>query len=162
MELQELFIMQKELDHHIEDKHHLENENLFDRRILALLVETGELANETRCFKFWSLKPSSPKEVVLEEFVDGIHFILSLGIECGYDTIGEISVAEGDLSLNDQFLKVYESICKFRSLRTRESYIRMFSEYLLLGKILGFTAENIKKAYISKNEVNFKRQEQGY
>ena len=52
--------------------------------MLALLVEIGELANETRSFKFWSVKPASEKKIILEEFVDGIHFILSLGIECGF------------------------------------------------------------------------------
>ncbi len=76
--------MQQALDSHIEEKHQLQNEDLFTRKTLALLVEIGELANETRCFKFWSVKPASEKQVVLEEFVDGIHFILSLGIECGF------------------------------------------------------------------------------
>ncbi|HAQ08050.1 MAG TPA: dUTPase, partial [Bacillus bacterium] len=87
MNIEKLFRMQKELDRHIELQHGLVEEDLFDRKILALLVELGELANETRCFKFWSLKPSSEKQVILEEFVDGIHFILSLGIECGFDDV---------------------------------------------------------------------------
>ena len=87
MQLEKLFKMQKALDQHIEEKHELQQEDLFNRKVLALLVEVGELANETRCFKFWSVKPSSEKSVVLEEFVDGIHFILSLGIECGFQNI---------------------------------------------------------------------------
>lgn len=115
MELSKLFQMQKALDQHIEEKHMLQNEDLFDRKVLALLVEIGELANETRCFKFWSVKPSSSKEVVLEEFVDGIHFILSLGIECGFDqeTYG-LNVAESIGNVTEQFLVVYESISQFQ------------------------------------------------
>src|SRR3954454_6608730 len=85
MDFEKLFQMQKGLDNHIEEKHRLEDEDLFSRKILALFVELGELANETRCFKFWSVKPASARSVILEEFVDGIHFILSLGIECGFD-----------------------------------------------------------------------------
>lgn len=86
-----LFKMQKALDSHIESQHGLQNEDLFERKVLALLVEIGELANETRCFKFWSVKPSSERNVILEEFVDGVHFILSLGIECGYDGIQSVA-----------------------------------------------------------------------
>ncbi len=55
------------------------------KKMLALLVEIGELANETRCFKYWSNKPASEREVILEEYVDGLHFILSIGIDLGID-----------------------------------------------------------------------------
>lgn len=158
-----MFGMQKGLDFHIEKQHELENEDLFDRKVLALLVEIGELANETRCFKFWSLKPSSPPEVVLEEFVDGVHFMLSLGLECGFDFHEEINSGEvNQINMNEQFLTVYESIHAFRSERTLESYIHMFQNYLILANMLGFEDEDIKKAYISKNEVNYRRQQEGY
>ncbi len=83
MDWNQLLNMQNELDRHIESEHGLQNADLVDKKILALLVELGELANETRCFKFWSKKAPSEQEVILEEYVDGIHFILSLGIEIG-------------------------------------------------------------------------------
>ncbi|MGG4002815.1 dUTP diphosphatase, partial [Geobacillus stearothermophilus] len=75
--------MQRALDERIETEHGLMEEDLFARKQLAFLVELGELANETRCFKFWSIKPPAPAERVLEEYVDGLHFLLSLGLECG-------------------------------------------------------------------------------
>lgn len=163
MKLLEMFEMQKGLDGHIEKQHELENEDLFDRKVLALLVEIGELANETRCFKFWSLKPSSSLEVILEEFVDGIHFILSLGLECGFESLEEISRGENNRpNMNKQFLAVYESIHAFRSERTIETYKQMFQSYLLLASLLSFEDEDIKKAYIAKNEVNYRRQQDGY
>ncbi len=64
MEWDTLFKMQKELDSYIESNHNLANHDLFDDKYLALLVEIGELANETRCFKFWSNK----KEVKMKLF----------------------------------------------------------------------------------------------
>src|SRR5699024_12798011 len=76
--------MQQKLDDYISKNHQLDGENLLEERFLALLVETGELANETRCFKFWSKKEASTKEVILEEYVDNIHFLLSLGLHKGY------------------------------------------------------------------------------
>ncbi|WHY33331.1 dUTP diphosphatase [Cytobacillus firmus] len=163
MNYQQLFQMQKGLDSHIESNHGLEEADLFDRKILALLVELGELANETRCFKFWSLKPSSPQDTVLEEFVDGIHFILSLGIECGFDGDKDLTVpVEKTVSVNGQFLSVYEAIGKFRTSRSLTDYKELIAVYLHLGEMLGFNFSQIEKAYIDKNEVNYKRQAEGY
>lgn len=163
VELREIFTMQKGLDQHIEQNRVLENENLFERKILALLVEMGELANETRCFKFWSLKPSSPQAVILEEFVDGIHFLLSLGLDCGFEHIHEITAKQTQVfSMSEQFLQVYEKVTIFRADPSLEAYKNMFSQYLVLANMLGFSDEEIKQAYILKNEVNYKRQQEGY
>src|SRR5699024_11074132 len=71
-------------DKYIEENNDLANTDIFEAKYLALLVELGELANETRCFKFWSKKPGSDRAVILEEFVDNLHFILLLGIEKEY------------------------------------------------------------------------------
>lgn len=54
MELKELFEMQKKLDEHIIEEKGLEGQDLLPKKILALQVELGELANEWRGFKFWS------------------------------------------------------------------------------------------------------------
>lgn len=163
MQLAKLFHMQKALDTHIEEKHNLQDEDLFDRKVLALFVEIGELANETRSFKFWSVKPSSAKEVILEEFVDGVHFILSLGIECGFDE-EPIDLNGPELSLNvtEQFLTVYDKISFFQKSKSLTDYIKVFKSYLRLAGLLGFTYEEIERAYFHKNEVNYQRQQNNY
>jgi len=87
MQLKELFQMQKELDQYIVDKSIPggcgeipgDAECFLTDRILALSVEVGEFANATRCFKYWSIKPSEPKERLLDEYVDILHFWLSIG-----------------------------------------------------------------------------------
>lgn len=162
MNLTKLYTMQRELDAHIQDNHQLQQDNLIEKKILALLVEIGELANETRCFKFWSLKSPATKEKILEEFVDGIHFILSLGIECGFE--------ENDLNfgnpyfenLTEQFLSVFEWVNKFKAAQTFENFEKLFSAYILLAELLGFSSDEIEQAYIQKNEVNYERQQNGY
>ena len=158
-----LFKMQKALDSHIESQHGLENEDLFDRKVLALLVEIGELANETRCFKFWSVKPASETETILEEFVDGVHFILSLGIECGFEDLESITQSQLDeLDATKQFLAIYEYAQKFRTSRSKEDYVQLFQSYLKLAQLLGLNEDQIEQAYIKKNEVNYERQRKGY
>ncbi|WP_017473364.1 dUTP diphosphatase [Amphibacillus jilinensis] len=161
MNWNELFEMQQQLDQYIESNHNVTDQQLFDRKILALFVELGELANETRCFKFWSLKEPSPRDVILEEYVDGIHFILSLGLDKGFQ-IKHVDALPFSGELTDLFNQLYRAIDYFRDDQTQASYLTVFGLFLTLGEQLTFTPEDIKAAYLSKNEVNFKRQDEQY
>lgn len=164
MDIAKLFKMQADLDRHIEAEHRLENEDLVERKILALLVELGELANETRCFKFWSVKGPSLEETILEEYVDGIHFILSLGLGGLFQgTVTEWKPnGSRNHDLTAQFLTLYEVINAYRIRQTPETYRKLFTEYMNLGEMLGFTASKVETAYFDKNKVNYERQQQGY
>ncbi|WP_018662568.1 dUTP diphosphatase [Heyndrickxia acidiproducens] len=163
MELNEWFLIQKQLDHYIESEHGLEKEDLFERKLLALLVETGELANETRCFKFWSQKGPSPREVILEEFVDGVHFILSLGLELGYDREAlQLQSKQQEKNLTASFIAVYEAITALKASRSLPDYEKLLQQFFNTGAQLGFSIEDIQKAYMAKNEINYQRQQQGY
>jgi dimeric dUTPase (all-alpha-NTP-PPase superfamily) len=161
MDFAALYSLQRQLDERIETQHGLMDEELFAKKLLALLVEIGELANETRCFKFWSVKPPSPQEKVLEEYVDGLHFILSLGLECDF-LYSEIPPQSAALPLVEQFLAVFQAADEFGKTKSRQSYERLFTEYLLLGGQLGFSTEQIEQAYKQKNQVNHERQNQNY
>lgn len=161
MGFDKLFELQKRLNERIVREHHLEERFLFEERILALLVELGELANETRCFKYWSLKPPSKREIILEEYVDGLHFILSVGLDLGIDSYNG-SVHYSNERLVQQFLSIYEIIQKLRLSKETAHFEQLFSEYLGLGKLLGFSSEEIVDAYYRKNEINHIRQDKGY
>ncbi|WP_066194630.1 dUTP diphosphatase [Gracilibacillus timonensis] len=156
-----LFDMQKELDHYILTQHDLQTENIFDKKVLALLVEIGELANETRCFKYWSIKPPSEKSVIAEEYVDGIHFILSLGLDLGLDTY-ESDDKASDHDVTTLFHQVFQAITTLKADKSLTTYRTLFDTYVSLGQVLGFSPEDIKKAYMDKNKINFERQNQGY
>ena len=104
MQLTKLYSMQRELDSYIQQQRD-EQSDVFLEKGLALLVELAELANETRCFKFWSLKGPSENTIILEEYVDSIHFLLSLGIEKGFDTLSTWPEGEVEGELTQLFLK---------------------------------------------------------
>ncbi|MGG3162031.1 dUTP diphosphatase [Geobacillus stearothermophilus] len=156
-----LYDMQRMLDERIETEHGLMHEDLFNRKMLAFLVELGELANETRCFKFWSIKPPAPAERVLEEYVDGLHFLLSLGLECGLFYEKNEAPSAGR-PLVEQFLAIFRAAERFGATRGRKEYERLFDDYLRLGVALGFSPDEITAAYRRKNEVNHKRQNERY
>jgi len=165
MNLQLMYSLQRTLDRRIEESHGLLKEDLFQKKLLALLVELGELANETRCFKFWSTKDASPREVLLEEFVDGIHFVLSLGIVKGFDQeMKEIpqQPEEVENSLTEQFLLLYDEIGKFGQSQSKSDYENVIRSFFKLGRMMNFSEEDIFNAYLAKNEVNHKRQDEGY
>ncbi|UTT44037.1 MULTISPECIES: dUTP diphosphatase [Exiguobacterium] len=155
-----LFDRQRELDERIKEEHQLSG-NQFDERLLALLVELGELANETRSFKFWSTKGPSPQDVILEEYVDGIHFLLSLGLALGYER-DSFPTGSSYLDATDAFLDVFRKVTNFGLSKTEPMYETLMAAYLELGYTLGINEELMVMAYMAKNEKNHERQNQGY
>src|SRR5690606_41690289 len=79
--LNRLMELQKELDKQIIEGRGLQGRGLLPMRVLALQVEIAELAQEVSdAWKFWkSPKPRDQKKV-LEELVDCLHFLLSIGL----------------------------------------------------------------------------------
>ena len=161
MELLTLFKMQRELDTYIQ-KNQSVNQNVFKEKGLALLVELAELANETRCFKFWSTKGPSERDVILEEYVDSIHFLLSLGIEKELDTLEVWPAGEVEGNLTDVFMKTFIAIQEFISKTDMKSYENVWIHYGTIANKMGISYTEIMKAYVDKNEENYKRQQKGY
>jgi len=163
MDWKSLFDMQQKLDQYIIDQHGLQERDLFQEKILALFVELGELANETRCFKFWSNKQANEKSIILEEYVDNVHFIMSLGLMKGFGyEAGEAEADESKMDLTGQFNTVFQSVLEFREHTGQTEYDKLFGAFLVLGKMLGFTEADIQTAYYEKNKINFDRQNEGY
>lgn len=156
-----LYEMQDQLQQRILIQHGLTQEETKERRILALLVEVGELANETRCFKYWSTKGPSETSVILEEYVDGIHFLLCIGLDLGHTPLSYEGKGEGK-ELSEMFMDVYAKISCYRSKPTIQNYDDLFSFYVLLGEQLGFCNEDICASYYEKNKENFHRQDSNY
>ncbi|MGE7984828.1 dUTP diphosphatase [Lysinibacillus fusiformis] len=161
MNIQQLFMMQKELDDFIEQNQNIQ-QDVFQEKGLALMVELAELANETRCFKFWSTKGPSAREVILEEYVDSIHFILSIGLLKNYTTIEKWPVIEEQRHLTATFLETQGAILAFIQQPTEDRYLAIWQCYGLLAYNLGFTFEDVVRAYIEKNQENYNRQRTGY
>ncbi|MBU8905128.1 dUTP diphosphatase [Desertibacillus haloalkaliphilus] len=162
MNLEKLFTMQQQLDDRIVHDHNLNGRNLLAEKIVALQVELAELANETRCFKYWSKKPSAERTIILEEYVDGIHFLLSLGLACDYRTITITDAKPETDDLVYQFGVVFDGITTFKKSLSKENYEQLFREYTVLGSLLGFATSEVEQAYVKKNIVNHERQDQGY
>lgn len=161
MDWKKLYSMQEQLDKYIQSNHDIKDRDLFQDKYLALLVELGELANETRCFKFWTTKSRSQKSTVLGEYVDGVHFILSLGIDKGFHYYSK-SLHSNEKTETEQFNDVFEACVLFKNEPSALNYDNLFTSFLLLGDKLGFSEHDIQSAYYKKNEINYERQNEGY
>lgn len=173
MNLTKLFEMQRELDERIIKEKGLEGQDLLPQKILALQVELGECANEWRGFKFWSkdqqpryekktiafADPGGPFEHVsyplLEEYIDCLHFILSIG------NIHKITQFD-DLELIEESITFYFTKLLRVEWESKVSYMVAVPAFLKLGEMLGFTWDQIEEAYMSKNRINHDRQSTGY
>ena len=160
-DLQKMYQKQYELDLEIANNHHITYEETKDKRLLALLVELGEFANATRTFKFWSFKASESKERVLDEFADGLHFLLSLGLAYNFK-LDTVEVESNEKDLTAAILKAYDDINDFYLERTFTMYAKMFVGYLKILAMLGYTWQDAYDAYFLKLEENHHRQETNY
>lgn len=111
MKLEELFKMQEKLDNKIMDNHFLTEikpRDLLSERLLALHTEVSELANATRSFKYWSTKGPEQRDILLDEYVDVLHFWLSVGLSLELDP--------------DEVVKAYRAKHEKNYIRQRTGY----------------------------------------
>lgn len=159
--LHELYLAQAKLDETIAKNHNVSYATTRSPRTLALLVEIGEFANTTRSFKYWSNKGMEDKDTVLDEYADGLHFFLSLGIDI--KTTKEVyEISKPSNNLTDQFHLVYRLICNFKDDASDINYIKAFQEFLNILPLIGYTWKDLEEAYYKKLGTNYRRQETNY
>lgn len=102
------------------------------------------------------------KNPLLEEYVDVLHFLLSIGNEVpgAYDFEMIVHSIDGDLT--DLFLEFFKSITIFRGEQNNMNFEDMLSDWMGIGFLLGFEDETVEKAYFEKNKINHERQDNGY
>lgn len=167
--IQQLHQKQAELDEYINNRleHPVPVEKQINKKILALLVETGECANEYRGFKFWS-KDQEPRVPLLAEYVDIIHFVFSLAnslnLTCEYEYYKKNQVKDTD----ERFIDVFGAVnlmyyCLKSSNGLQKMSLRLlYTTIINLGEQLGFTDDEVIEGYNQKHRINVDRQNNGY
>lgn len=143
-------------------------------RLLALITERGEMADADR-------------ENSIKEYVDIWHFLLSVGdlvgvkrpyetteFKCMYEKL-RLNIKTNYTEISESFLISFSKFAnitrsfKYWSIKKNcsddelnSAYIDMFLNFIYLGHVLGFTAEEIEIEYVRKNEENYQRQNEGY
>lgn len=176
VDLTELFVLQEAFDNYAMKKH----PNATDvkkKKCAALLVEIGELMNEWRGFKFWS-NDQEPriytvidgewlpgKNPLLEEFVDCLHFAVSIALDYGYGNRSEFNLhiypADYKGIIASQMFISAETVLLYNG-GTGNHAINVLGALIEMGFQLGFTFEQMVEAFRIKDAENYKRQQSGY
>lgn len=99
---------------------------------------------------------------LLEEYVDGLHFVLELGLEHEFDPDG-LAIEDINYStVTEQFTALMRTDWDVYEEGHGGYYHEGLELFLGLGKMLGFTWEQIEQAYMEKNKINHQRQKTGY
>lgn len=171
MNLNELFEPQAKLDERIIKEHNLQGQDLIKKKTTALLTELFECVNEARFFKFWSkdqkarinqfclsrLEWTNP---LLEEYVDTLHFALSIANDISYNK--HEYKDPGDYDLNDLTIGLTNLITLLPESKSHTQMSLVFNYLIKLGYQFGFNEKIVKEAYYKKNKINLVRQEDGY
>ncbi len=160
MDFKKILEMQKALDKNIQKIHNIKAEEVTMHKVVALIVEIAEFANEIQTFKYWKKQKNINDKLVLEEFVDGIHFFLSLSITLKASTnIEPIIVSEDKV---EQLAQVFVETSKLKEDLNKEQVEKAFGVYMGMAQMIGLTDKDIEDFYIEKNKVNFERLATGY
>lgn len=164
MKFKELYELQAELDKEIHLNHKTDYSKTMNERTLAFMVEMGEFANETRCFKYWSNKGPSERSVILEEYIDALHFILSLGLATNFKAVQDLDYTPNvsKKSLTEDIIDMYQEAKLYKDNPSLDLYKSFFEKFLGIASKLGFSREDLVEAYYAKNNINHQRQHSNY
>lgn len=164
--IKEMLQMQAKLDEAIMKEYGLE-EIEEEKLNMAILDEIGELTHELKGNWCWWKKtqPKVDRKKVLGELVDVWHFVLSY---TNNFNDGE-SMFDTETDEFDRGYKYYLSKTHFNKNALTNLYSELIDSWLekliilvVITEYLGFTIEQVYKAYCEKNKVNYQRLESGY
>lgn len=163
--IKKMLKMQAKLDKAIMDEYGLDKIDE-DKLSFAILDEVGELTHELKGKWCWWKKtqPQVDEEKVLGELVDIWHFVLSWQ--------NNFNDGEEGLLADEQLMEKVDNsrwaieehgkgiVIKLADL----SYFSLWKVEPLIAitEHLGFTVEQVYKAYCDKNKINYQRLESGY
>lgn len=128
-----------------------ENESkMYEKNCVEFMVEFGEFLNETKCFKYWSIK--GPKlDEMLEEFADVFTMLLYFYNESN----SELSVINVDKNDDLYYLinEVYYLGTRLQRTVTKELLDNIFSKLLSIASILKIEEIEIIEAINKKHII---------
>lgn len=165
VDLTELCAKQEVLDRNIFIEQEIPWRSKIREKVRALKVEIGEAVNVWAGFKYWKkTRPNwqdvdpEKRDELLEEYVDGIHFFLSLMNDLDMPTVHDF------IEIRKDVFEQLDSL-EFHLIRADEplSLVIAFAYYRGLAVLWGFDwEEDVVPMYYKKWDINVERQNKGY
>lgn len=160
MNLNTLFQKQMKLDEHIYKKQGVEAKDIFEKKIVALICELYELVNELQFFKYWKGAILVDHEKATKEYIDVIHFTISIANDLGVDEHEYVQTEPKDL--NKLIIGITNLATVISTSKNAEHVKSLINNVIALGYQLNLTEQDVIEAYDKKNAVNYERQKVGY
>lgn len=137
-----------------------DDKELVKKNGIEFLVEMGEFVNETKCFKYWTVKKPD-KEKVLDEFADCITILLTFFhyLEVDLDNIGNHDSSDSVLKvINNTYLLGTELFDN----SSEELVKKIFANLLYISELLGLKEEEVVDATFKKLKIVEERLNSNY
>lgn len=151
----------KELDEKFNSLYNMNDFDIIRKNKLELLVELGELANETKCFKYWSNKDID-KEKIKEEYADCLIMVLCFFNMFDINLDETFIMPKIKYDVVDLFGHLYKLCSDFYHKEDRDLIKLIFVNFIELGHLLDLTDEEIIDVCLMKINKNFERFETGF
>ena len=161
LNIKDIYKETKHLDELFALQYDIRSQEIIKKYKLELLVEFGELANETRCFKFWATRQTGDKEKVLEEYIDCLFMILYFCNITNVSLEEEFPVIE-EKDIITTFLTLYEYGSDLSKNLERETIKKLLVEILYLASLLDFTLDDLVRETKKKSLIIQERLESDY
>ncbi len=158
----EYYEKNKQLDKIFEDKYGEIESKYYEKNCLELIVEICEFANESRCFKYWSIKKPS-KDDLLEEYADCLSMLFYM-----FNYYNVLSVDVLDIELNDDIIVCFNEVIRMCTLLMKrenvdELLLKSIFTYLIhIARLLELGDSEILDSCYKKYEKNVERLNSNY
>jgi len=133
------------------DEKYSEDSDYIKKNCIEFLVELGEFVNETKCFKYWSIK-RPVKEKVLEEYSDCITMILFFFGKLDLD-LENIPKPYNSNNILDVINNTYLLGTKLIDNCNEELLKKIFSNLIYISKLLNIKDNDIITAIDKKQKI---------
>ena len=161
LDLENIYKETKYLDELFLQQYDIKSPEIIQKYKLELLVEFGELANETRCFKFWSKRQKGEKEKILEEYIDCLFMILYF---CNINNVelNECFELPEKTDLVDAFLKLYEYGLFLNNQMNKDIVKKLLVQILYISELLEFDLIDLEEETKKKSLIIQQRLKSDY
>lgn len=149
MEIKSFFKKQREKNTQLNIDSSLSEYKIWARKHLELHTKISQLADETKCYKYWIEEDKEiNKSVLFTKYLDCFSSIISIGIDKKYDTVEEISIKPNDYCLSDQFLNLFIDLNDLIISPSEDHYITLIEDFTSLGITLGYSEAQISESFL--------------
>ena len=158
----DIYNRNKKLDDIFINKYMYAEKKYYEKNCLELIVELCELANESKCFKYWTVKKSN-KELLLEEFADSLLMVFYM-----FNTYNIDSVSTVNVDMSDDVLESFNILIRMcTNLMNRDNIDELFlkgifTRLINIGKLLELSDDEIIDACYKKIIKNEERLSSDY